>query len=114
MPTQTFQWKPELGAQRSKSPLVDKVQFGDGYEVRQESGINSNPTKWSCSFVYNAPTAGLILDFLDARRAVEAFSWVDPLGKTGMYVCREWDSSQIKFGVFEIKATFEQVFEVAV
>ncbi|MDR8320728.1 phage tail protein, partial [Acinetobacter baumannii] len=35
----------------------------------------------------------------------------DPQGKKGKFVCREWKMNQIKFGVFQITAVLEEVYE---
>lgn len=111
MPIQTFTWKPELGAERSKEPDVTPIKFGDGYEVRVSSSINPSPTSWSCTFTASNQDALDIIAFLDARGAKEAFMWTDPLGTFKKYICRKHKSSQTGFGVFSIAATFEQVFE---
>lgn len=111
MPIQTFTWKPELGAKRSKEPNVTPIKFGDGYEARMTSSINPSPTSWACTFTASNQDALNLIAFLDDRAASEAFMWTDPLGILKKYVCRKHESSQAGFGVFSITATFEQVFE---
>lgn len=102
----------DLGAQRSVKPNVTVTQFGDGYEARLASGINSTPKTWSVSFTNTSGMAKEILAFLEARGGVEAFTWVDPMGDTANYVCRQWSSSRQSItGVYQISATFEQVYE---
>jgi phage-related protein len=102
----------DLGAQRSVKPTVTVTKFGDGYEQRQASGINYLPKSWSVTFTNPGPMTKEILAFLETRGGVEAFSWLDPMGDTANYVCREWSSSrQSKTGVYQISGTFEQVYE---
>lgn len=106
-----FQWKPDLGAQRTVKPSVRPVKFGDGYEMRVPLGVNYKPRSWSVRFTRAISEIQPLLDFLEARGGVEAFSWVDPLGNTGTYVCREWNHTQQGFGLYAVSGTFEQVFE---
>jgi len=113
MAFQTFGWSPDKGARQKIAPNVKRTKFGDGYELRVPVGVNTKPKNWSVTFTRPAATAEAILDFLSARAGVEPFTWVDPMGKTGTYVCREWESGQMTegFGVYQISGTFEQVFE---
>lgn len=108
---QKFTWLPDLGAQRSVKPLVNVTQFGDGYELRTASQINVNKRTWSMTFTNPLAVAAAQLDFLDAHQGRIAFQFVDPLGSSGVYVCRTWSSSQSKFGLYAVTADFEEVFE---
>lgn len=111
MARETFTWAPDLSSEMSEEPLVTVSKFGDGYESRLETSINSMPAKWSVTFTYPQATYLLIRDFLRKQRAVKSFVWVSPDGEQGIFVCRSWKGKQMKFGVFQISATFEQVFE---
>lgn len=111
MPKQTFSYSPDLGAKRSMRPTVSQVKFGDGYELRLRHGMNTSVRKWSMSFTRGADEAMQILAFLEARGAIESFLWTDPLDQIGTFVCREWTSSQVRFGIYKIDANFEEVFE---
>ena len=107
----TFTWNPDLGATRKMTPRVTATKFGDGYEMRTSNGINFSPRNWTVTFTRATEESVAIIDFLDARAAKEPFTWVDPMGKTGTYVCREWSSVQSEFGLYTVSATFEEVFE---
>lgn len=106
-----FVWSPDLGAQQTTTPRVQQTKFGDGYELRVTKGINHKPKSWSVSFTRRPVEVKEIIAFLDQRGGVEAFTWVDPMGDSGTYVCREWNSSQQMLGVYVVTGTFEQVFE---
>lgn len=108
---QKFTWRPDLGAARQVDPLVNVTQFGDGYELRTSSQVNVNKRSWSLTFTSNLKTIKPLIDFLDARQGREAFAYTDPLGDDGVYVCRSWNSRQTNFGIYEVSATFEEVFE---
>ena len=106
-----FVWNPDLGAQQKITPRVQQTKFGDGYELRVVKGINYKPKSWSVSFTRRAVEVLEILAFLEERGGLGAFTWVDPMGNSGTYVCREWNSSQQMLGVYVVSGTFEQVFE---
>lgn len=106
-----FTWYADLNAQRSVKPNVHKTSFGDGYEQRIAVGINNKPKKWNVRFTRDTSEANAILSFLETRGGLEAFTWTDPNNVTSDYVCREWSSNQKMFGVYEVAAVFEQVFE---
>lgn len=107
-----FTYTPDFGIELSIKPAVKVAKFGDGYEQRTSSGINTMPKSWPLSF--NARTnseADAIMAFLSARAGLEAFDWTAPDGTTGKYICREYRRNYARYGVNNISATFEQVFE---
>jgi phage-related protein len=107
-----FTWTPNLGASQSVKPIVHQTKFGEGYEARVAFGINTKPKVWSLQFSKASGEALAILGFLDTSGGVSAFTWVDPLGISNTYICREWSSMQTEFGVYQVTAKFEQIFEV--
>lgn len=111
MATKTFTWLPDLGAQCSEAPSVVVTKFGDGYESRLATTINSQPEKWSLTFTKTLSEFREIKAFLREHGAVTAFNWITPMGDEGKFVCRTWTSKQYSFGVFQINGDFEQVFE---
>lgn len=108
----TFTWPPDLGAARSIKPSVKPMKFGDGYESRIPIGINLDPNVWTVRFTRAYAEAAAINAFLLNANATSNFAWTDPQNNTANYVCRSWTFLQKEFGVYEISAKFEQVFEV--
>ena len=108
---QKFTWRPDLGAKRNVQPLVTPTQFGDGYELRTAFQRNVNKRTWDLTFTGPLRQCMLILEFLEAHQGRLAFNYDDPLGQSGTYVCRQWSSSQTMFGVYQVEASFEEVFE---
>ncbi|WP_251569586.1 phage tail protein [Parasutterella muris] len=106
-----FIWAPDLGASCEEQPFVNVTKFGDGYEARVGYLINSTPKNWTVTFTTNLETHTAIKNFLRARNATENFEWKSPDGDVNRYVCRSWTTKQSSFGVYEVSATFEQVFE---
>lgn len=107
----TFNWYPDTGSTLAQTPKVHVAKFGDGYESRTPSGLNSQPMNWSMTFTRSRTDMAPILGFLQSRKGAEAFDWVNPLNQSGVYVCREWKTSQ-NSGHVILSCSFEQVFEV--
>lgn len=109
-----FEWKPDLGAQRTSEPLVTPVSFGDGYEQRVGESINRVKHGYTVTFTRTAKEALEIATFFEDRAGVESFKWEDPLGEERTWVCRKWNGpTQQARGVYVVEANFEEVFEVA-
>lgn len=105
-----FPWLPDIDSTVSVEPSVKVTKFGDGYESRTPVGINTTGRKWPVKFTRPRAEAFQILDFLEARNATEKFTWTDPFGRTGTWVCRKW-SAQSSQGYVVVSGDFEQVFE---
>lgn len=111
MATETFIWQPDLGADCNEEPLVTVTKFGDGYESRLPTAINSQPQVWTVAFTKNLAVTREIKSFLRRHGASKKFIWTTPDGEPGQYVARKWQTKQIGFGVFQVTTSFEQVFE---
>lgn len=111
MAMQEFTWFPDSDSSSDTKPNTKVSKFGDGYEQRASTGLNSNPAKWSLKFTRTREDAKNILAFLRQHGAVKAFLWITPLQEEGVYVCRGWKTTQLKNGIIEISVEFEQVFE---
>lgn len=111
MATETFTWLPDLGADCSEEPLVTVTKFGDGYESRLPTFINSQPQVWAVTFTTHLAAIREIKSFLRRHGASKKFNWTTPDGDQGRYVARKWQTKQIGFGVFQLTTSFEQVFE---
>lgn len=108
----TFIWTPDNGATYETKPNVRTAKYGDGYEQRQANGINNMPKTWSLRFsVRTDSEIAPIASFLEAQAGVSAFTWTDPFGNTGRYVCRSWSREKTRYNINSISATFEQVYE---
>ena len=45
-----FTWQPDWKMKRKKKPNVNVIKFGDGYEQRQQNGINNNLRTYDVTF----------------------------------------------------------------
>lgn len=108
----TFTYTPDFGAAFEVKPNVRVSKFGDGYEQRQASGINTQPKNWSLRFSLRSDSeANAIETFLAAQAGVQSFDWTDINGVAGKYVCRAWNRVKDRTNLNTITATFEQVYE---
>lgn len=106
----TFTWLPDKGATCTREPRVLSVKFGDTYEERRPDGINNDMRVWNVSFSARILTEVQAIDeFLGAAGGVTAFTWTDPKGFTGLFICRKWSGPIAEQGNNAITATFEQV-----
>lgn len=109
----TFTYIPDFGASKKLNPKINSIKFGDGYEQRASSGLNTNPQIWNLSFSNRTDTeAEAIDDFLSARGGVEAFYWTPYNEVIGKYICKEWSKTLDSFNRNTIQATFQQVFDL--
>ena len=101
------------GASKNAQPNVRVAQFGSGYSQRSTFGINQDPKVWDLSWENrNANDANDIEDFLEARGGAEAFNWSPPDEATSyVWICKSWTKTMPYSNLFNITATFEQVFE---
>ena len=89
------------------------AQFGSGYSQRSTFGINQDKKVWTLSWQNRTATdANTIEDFLEARAGVESFDWSPP-DETNTYkwICKSWTKTMPYSNLFNIEATFEEVFE---
>lgn len=107
----TFTLRPAPGATLKCKPTVEVAKYGDGYEQRVGTSINSMPRAWSLKFTNRVSE---VVAFLETHKGEVSFNWTDPLGVSGVYVCREWSITHVGAEVFELSCDFEQVFEVGV
>lgn len=111
MADKVFTWKMNMGVNASARHTVSKVQFGDGYAQRVSHGINSKRTNWSGTKTGDWQTViKPIMAFLDEHKGVIPFTWTNPFGQNGRYVCQDYAISQKKGNFWQISLTFEEVF----
>lgn len=111
MPKPVFTWFPDVGASCSTKPNVQPTKFGDGYELRVPTSINTNVEKWSVKFTRVQSISKQIDDFLRALKGSQPFIWKTPEENEMTFICREWRKNRLAGGVTEITGEFEQVFD---
>ena len=110
----TFTWIPEYPPTERSAPRVRKTALGDGYEQRVRFGLNTNLKTWDLEFnARDNNEVDEIRDFLDARGAVESFTWTPPFfnATAAQFVCETWDITTPAYNINNVRATFRQVPE---
>lgn len=108
-----FTWNPDNGHTCIVKPSVNTTKFGDGYELRVPTGINSQPESWDLRFTKNRTEMVALRDFLKARGGVESFTWTNPHNETKTYVAHEgWSETTVEPSLIVLSVKFDQVFEV--
>ena len=104
---------PNYGASKKAQPRVRAIEFGSGYSQRATFGINQDPKVWTLSWENRSSAdANAIEDFLEARGGVESFSWTPPDDTVAYkWICQDWTKVMPYSNLFNISATFIQVFE---
>jgi phage-related protein len=105
----TFTFCPEFGAREIREPKTRPFRFGNGKERRYRFGLNNDLRKWELQFDYrNTQQREAILEFLEERNGWKRFTWTDPKGFTGLWRCREWDTTWNGYVQNSIRCTFEE------
>lgn len=105
----------DKGFQRTSSPKVHTVTFGDGYEQRIADGINNLTQSMSVSFA-TRPKAEIddLVAFFESLGGVSKFRMTidDTNGaETIKVVCRQWNQTWNYDDFYSLSATFDRVYE---
>ena len=110
---------PDKSLKRSSKPNVRTADFGDGYEQRSRSGLNSIKETYTVNLT-NRPkaTADDIMKFFDDKAGVNSFDFTIPdtdnttaTGeKTIKVVCDTWDIQYANGDHYTVNATFRRVY----
>lgn len=87
----TFTWPVKTGVALSKEPRVKTAAFGDGYQQRVASGINTMPRTWKIEIVQRRAVVAVAERFLATMGGAQSFDWLAPDGVAGKWVCRVWN-----------------------
>ncbi len=107
---------PSYGAQKTSSPSIRSVQYGDGYQQRLKFGLNQNPKVWNLRWNnISESDADTLEEFFNARADdCASFDW-EPLDESAgtiyKFVVFNWSKNINAKGRASIQATFRQVFE---
>jgi phage-related protein len=111
----TFSWNPDWNVPKQHQSNVLTTKFGDGYEQRQEVGMNSLKQVWNLTFSKRQTTeADAIESFLTGLKGVTNFDWTPPGGSVVLkWKCdlNTYTRTPTSAGRWDLSARFEQVFE---
>ena len=104
---------PGYGVQKSSSPKVRRVQYGDGYTSFLKYGLNQDLKTWNVRFSNLSETDSDTLEtFLEARGGAESFDWTPP-GESAAkkFICPSWNKQIPYLNRATISAFFEEVVD---
>jgi len=103
--------QPDYGLAGQPAFAVDTVSFGDGYEQRRPSGLNSVRRSWRVEWtLLDYTQMDALRDFLLSKKGVEAFLW-EVEGESVQVVCKQApQDSHTNFSTYSLSATFTEDF----
>lgn len=90
---------------------TEETQFGDGYRLVAEDGINSRTDtvdlRWQ-----NITLAEMVIlrDFLEAHAPAKPFRYTPIDNRTRTFICRKWSARRSAVGFYEFSANLEQYY----
>ena len=85
-----------------------------GIEQRKTQGRNQTAPEWSLKWILSPAEANDLDAFLATRAKVgESFLWLPPSGSAGTFRCDDWTKQLSSCNIYEVQATFRQVFGTA-
>jgi len=110
--TETFPTtlKPTTSSQKSHTPRVKAINFGNGYKQIYGDGLNSNLESWSLSWLVDDTDKQIIEDFFATAGGINYFNWTSQeAGATQkQYICESWLIQPMGASKYQINATFKE------
>lgn len=104
-----FYWQVMPNMTERAQPRVKTIKFGDGYEQRQQDGLNSDLRTYDVTIKVPRQESKFIDLFLTKHKGVKAFLWREPNRHRLITIkCSSW-STAVENTVTTITATFEEV-----
>lgn len=97
---------PDQPISRSPAYAVDETQFGDGYNLRAELGINSET--WTVRLNWsniNPDEHTIIKNFLQAHAPTTPFYYTAQGDQQRPYVCTDWSEREHDGEFWDVTAT---------
>lgn len=107
---ETFTWKVERDIDPTIEYRTTGTQFGDGYMQESANGINTKTEEYPIKVHAYESEAKLIMDFFDRHQGFRSFFWTPPLGKLGLYKCKNPQPRPQGGGLYVISGTFVKSF----
>ena len=102
--------KPENSSNRSQTPRVKMISFGNGYRQIAGDGLNANLEKWSLIFVLNDTNKQTVEDFFLATNGYDWFYWTSPEAGANQkkYIVPSWSIQPLGASMYQITCSFEE------
>ena len=105
---------PSYPAQKRSAPLINEINFGDGYSSRTVNGLNQNKKEYDYVWENITETeSDTIETFLDDRaKDLESFTFTPPEeSSSSQFICKQWEKKLNFANRATITATFKEVYQ---
>jgi len=110
MATPTFTWVVNIQASPTIGYTVRSAQMGDGYIQEAGEGVNNKTEAWDITWTGTDVDCNLIMDFMDALGGYKSFYWTNPLGKIGLWKCKNPKPNELGGNTFAFSGTFTKSY----
>jgi phage-related protein len=110
MATPTFSWVVNTQASSEIGYTVRSAQMGDGYVAEAGEGVNNKTEAWEVTWTGSDIDLNLIMDFFDERAGYKSFYWITPLGKIGLWKCKNPKQTELGGNTFSFSGTFTKAY----
>lgn len=88
---------------------TQETQFGDGYKLIAEDGINARADRVDLRWEnITASEKNTLVNFLTLHAPATPFYYTPIDGTTRVFICRKWNMRRTDAGFFSVSATLEQ------
>lgn len=101
------------GSASEVQPRVLLAEFGDGYTQRAGDGLNTMGKTYELSLRHlTQPEYAYVIAFFERTGGYRAFLWTEPGATVARkWIVQRWRTTDIAPGIFDISASFMQVFD---
>lgn len=107
-----FLWSPSYGFNRESTPLIKRINFGDGYTQRSRDGISHNLLTLTLKFDNRKLRESRAIEhFLQTRGGTESFLFIapSPYSKEKRFICEKWTNNNTFYDSYSIETVFQEV-----
>lgn len=106
----TLTYDPTIATQKTHTPRVKSIAFGNGYMQIAGDGINSNLESWSLSWIVNDTDKQSIEDFFNTTNGYDYFNWTSPENGASQkqYLVTSWNINPLGANFYNISAQFKE------
>ena len=104
---------PKYGYTVTRSPKMNVLSFGDGFQQRLTKGLNQNPVSLNLRFDLSQTESNTAITFLNARITDgESFTFTIPNENVNKnFTCTNYNTSIPFLNRVILSCTFQEVFE---
>ena len=100
---------PDLPIRVAPQYKVSEAQYGDGYSVVAEDGVNAEVLVVNLNWTnINQAERDIVVNFLLAHAPATPFYYTAPNRAQRPYICKEWSDTETDAGYYSVTAKLEE------